>query len=203
MRSEIAEEDLELEVKPYEYYEQSLVQKVHHFYLSGPIEAPSAYIDMIHKFHVAVQDETFLIHLNTQGGDLSAGIQIINAMKTTAAHVVCSLEGEAYSLSSIIFLAADEFLIHENSLMMIHNFTGGIYGKGNEQASQLEATIKWFSNLARKYYIPFVTEDELKAILKGEDLWLQADDIRKRLNRMIKVKQKELKDLEMLPKTKK
>jgi len=195
MKTEINDEDLEPEVKPYEYYEQTLVRKVHHFYLSGLIEVPTAYVNMIHKFHIANADETIFIHLNTQGGDLSTGIQLINAMQTSPAHVICSLEGEAYSLGSLIFLAADEFLIHENSIMMVHNFSGGIYGKGNEQASQLEATLKWFNNLARSYYIPFVTEEELKGILKGEDLWLQADDIRKRLNKMIKAKQKERKDL--------
>jgi ATP-dependent protease ClpP protease subunit len=193
---EIGEEEETTEVKPYEYYEQILVKKVQHFYLSGIIEAPTAYVDMIHKINTATPDDVIYLHLNTQGGDLSTGIQLINAMKCSPAHIICSLEGEAYSLGSMIFLAGDEFLTHENSIMMIHNFSGGIYGKGNEQVSQLEATIKWFHALAKKYYIPFLSETELDGILKGEDLWLQADDVRKRLNKMIKIMQKEQKEAE-------
>ncbi len=190
----LEDDDLETEeIKPFSHYEQTLTQKIHHFYLLSYIEEPSNYVDMIHKFHVAGPDETIVIHLNTPGGDLMTGIQLINSMQSTQARVVCSLEGEACSLGSLIFLAADEFLVHDNSLMMIHNFSGGIYGKGNEQVSQLEATIKWFNNIAKKYYLPFITEDELNDVLKGEDLWLQAEDIRKRLNKMIKEKQKELK----------
>jgi len=187
MKAEIAEEEVESEIKAYEYYEQTLVSKIQHYYLSGYIDIPALYVDMIHKIRLASSDETVIIHLNTQGGDLSTGIQLINAMKYSEAHIVCSLEGEAYSLGSLIFLAADEFLIHDHSTMMIHNFSGGIYGKGNEQVQQLEATIKWFNTLTRDYYIPFITEAELVDILKGEDLWLQADDIRKRLNKMVKM----------------
>jgi len=197
MKTEVSDEDLETEVKAYEYYEQSLVQKIHHFYLSGFIETPTLYIDMIHKIRIAGPDEAIIIHLNTQGGDLSTGIQLINAMKYSNAHIICSLEGEAYSLGSLIFLAGDEFIIHDNSIMMIHNFSGSVYGKGNEQVSQLEATIKWFSNLALDYYIPFITEDELEGILKGEDLWLQAEDVRKRLNKMVKIIRKAQKEAKL------
>lgn len=184
-------EEEEPEVKPYEHYEQMLVSRIQHFYLSGCIDAPTSYINMIHKIHTAGPDETILIHLNTQGGDLATGLQLINAMKSSNAHVICSLEGEAYSLGSLIFLAADEFLIHDNSIMMIHNFSGGgMGGKGNEQQQQLAATIKWFNLLAHDYYLPFLSDTELNDILKGGDLWLQATDIRKRLIRMIKTKQK-------------
>ena len=192
MKAEV-EEELELEVKPYEHFEQMLVTKVQHYYLSGFIDIPSSYVKMIHSIMTATPSETIIIHLNTAGGDLSTGIQLINAMKFSEGHVICSLEGEAYSLGSLIFLAADEFLVHDNSTMMIHNFSGGIYGKGNEQVQQLEATIKWFNTLARDYYLPFISDKELGDILKGEDLWLQTDDIRKRLVKMVKTIQKERK----------
>ena len=189
MKAEV-EEELEVEIKPYEHFEQVLVKKIQHYYLSGFIEVPTSYVKMIYSITTAGMDETIIIHLNTAGGDLSTGIQLINAMKYSQAHIICSLEGEAYSLGSLIFLAADEFLVHDNSTMMIHNFSGGIYGKGNEQVQQLEATIKWFNNLARDYYLPFISEKELTDILKGEDLWLQTDDIRKRLTKMVKTIQK-------------
>jgi len=187
-------EEEENEIKPYEFYEQNMVKRIQHFYLSGGIDAPTAYVKMIHKIHTAEPSDTIIIHLNTQGGDLATGLQLINAIKSSNGHVICSLEGEAYSLGSLIFLAADEFLVHDNSLMMIHNFSGGASsGKGNEQHQALTATLKWFDKLARNYYIPFLNEKELDAILNGKDLWLQADQVRKRLIKMVKIKQKEYK----------
>jgi len=185
--------DIELEPKHYEYFEQAVVKKVQHYYLTGEITEPRNYIAMIHSIATAPHTDTIVIHLNTHGGNLATGLQLVNAMKFTEAHVICSLEGEAFSLGSMIFLAGDEFLIHDNSRMMIHHFTGGTFGKGNEQVSQLESDIKWFRTLAHDYYIPFITKQELTDILKGEDLWLQTADIRKRLTKMVKTIQKERK----------
>lgn len=186
-------EEVDDDPKCYGYFDQILTKRIQHFYLSGDIEAPTAYIDMIHKLRTATQDETIIIHLNTEGGDLASGLQIVNAMKYSQAHIICSLEGEAFSLGSLIFLAADEFLIHDNSLMMIHNFSGGSYGKANEQVSYIEATIQWFKQLAQDYYVPFITEKELAEVLQDKDLYFQAADIRKRVVKMVKIHQKEQK----------
>lgn len=179
------------EIKPYGYFEQVLVKKIQHYYLSEYIAVPKTYIEMIHNISIASIDETIIIHINNGGGNLNAGIQLINAMKHSKAHIICSLEGKAYSLASLIFLAGDEFLLHSNSLLMIHDFSGMTLGKGNEQKSELAATLKWFEILARDYYVPFISEKELKEILNGKDMWLQTNDIRKRLNKMVKIIQEE------------
>ncbi len=187
------EEELEsTDCKVYTYYEQVHAQRTHHFYISGEIEGAASYVDMIHKIRSATADEIVTIHLNTPGGDVSAGVQIINAMKFSEARIICSLEGEACSLGSMILLAADEFIIHDNTVVMIHNYTGGTYGKGHEQVSELTATIKWFSALAYTYYVPFISVEELENVLGGDDLWLQADEVRERLEQMVQIMQKEL-----------
>jgi len=193
MEDEDLDLDIELEEKSYEYFEQEVAKRVQHYYLSGAITVPTKYTAMIHNISTAPITDTIVIHLNTYGGDLATGIQLVNAMKFTEAHVICSLEAEAFSVGSMIFLAGDEFLIHDNSRMMIHNFSGGTYGKGNEQVSKLESDIKWFKTLANDYYIPFITAQELVGILRGEDLWLQTPDIRKRLTKMVKTIKKQRK----------
>lgn len=186
MVDEYIDEDSTESDKTVTQFEIKYTTKVQHFYLSSTIEDPIKYVGMIHKLHVAEPSEIIIIHLNTPGGNLDSGVQICNAIKASAAHVICSLEGCAYSLGSLIFLAADECQVHDNAIMMIHNYSGGVGGKGNEQAQQLKAELKWFKKLAEDYYLPFVTEKELTDILRGSDLWLQADQIRKRLKRMKK-----------------
>lgn len=183
------------EVKPFEYFEQPLTSKVHHFYLSGVILEPAAYVKMIHTINVAPPHDTIYIHLNTPGGYLHTGIQLVNAMKSSEATVVCSLEGEAKSLGSLIFLAADQFIIHDNSLMMIHNFSGGVYGKGKEAEMEMIATLEWFADIGDKYYIPFLSKKEFEGVVNDKDIWLHAPEIRTRLDKMVKAKEKELKKL--------
>lgn len=174
--------------KPYVHYEQLVTRRILHYYLSSAVVEPELYVDMVHKIQTAGADETVFIHLNTPGGHLDTGVQIINAMHSTNAHVVVSIEANCHSLGTLIFLAADEFVVHDNCLMMIHNFSGGTFGKGNEQQSQLEAQIKWFSTLAKKLYVPFLTKEEFDRVVKGEDIWLQSEDIRSRLEKMVKAR---------------
>lgn len=184
------DDDLDLDLKdddkPYHHFDQTVSRRIQHFYLSGPIEEPHKYVDMIQKIQLSTPDDIIYIHLNTPGGQLDTGVQIINAMQASNAHIIVAIEANCHSLGTLIFLAADEFIVHDNCLMMIHNFSGGTYGKGNEQHSQLEAQIKWFNSLAKKLYVPFLSEDEFAAVVKGEDIWLQSDDVRKRLDKMVK-----------------
>lgn len=177
----------EEEQKPYQHYEQLVQRRIQHYYLSSAIESPEQYIDMVHRIQTAGPDEVIYIHLNTPGGHLDTGVQIINAMQSSHAHVIVSIEGNCHSLGTLIFLAADEFIVHDNCLMMIHNYSGGVFGKGNEQQSQLEAQIKWFNSLACKLYVPFLSPDEFDRIVKGEDIWLHSDEIRRRLEKMVKL----------------
>lgn len=176
------------EAKPYTHYEQVVSRRFQHYYLSSAIESPELYVDMIHKIQTSGPDEVIFIHLNTPGGHLDTGVQIINAMQSTQAHVTVSIEANCHSLGTLIFLAADEFIVHDNCLMMIHNFSGGVFGKGNEQHSQLEAQIKWFNTLAKRLYVPFLSKEEFDRVVKGEDIWLQSDDIRTRLEKMVKMR---------------
>lgn len=178
----------------YNYYQETEVRKIHHFYISSQIGEPEGYVDMIHKIQASPPSDVVYIHLNTSGGQLDTGIQIINAIQISQAHVICSIEAECHSLGSLIFLSADEFIVHDNCVMMLHNFSGTTLGKGNEQVAQLTATMKWFSMLAKKLYIPFINEEEFDRIFKGEDLWFQSDEIRERLNTMVELlKQQEKK----------
>lgn len=177
----------ELDKKPYKMYTHASSQQHVHFYLSKGIGEPDQYVDMVYRIASAGPNDVIYIHLNTPGGQIDTGVQIINAMRNSQAKVVTILESTAYSLGTLIFLAGDELVVHDNCMMMFHNFNGGLIGKGNELVSELEATVKWFEALAKDIYIPFLTEEEFDQIVRGEDMWIQTPEIKARLERMMKV----------------
>lgn len=172
--------------KAFEVYETTFTAQQVHFYLSDEIGEPKEYTDMIHRILVASPNDILFIHLNTPGGRLDTGVQIVNAMQNSQAKIITVLESMAFSLGTLIFLAGDEMIVNDHCMLMFHNFKGGILGKGQELAAQLEATMKWFSALAKKIYIPFLTEEEFNRILRGEDIYMHSPEIRKRLDAMIK-----------------
>ena len=102
---------LGLKQKPYQQYDHVYTAQHTHFYLSKDIGEPSMYTDMIHRINMASASDVIIIHLNTPGGQLDTGVQIINAMQNSQAKIVTVLEGVAYSLGTLIFLSGDEMVV--------------------------------------------------------------------------------------------
>ena len=173
-----------MERRPYGEFREEVKSTHYHFYLNEGVVEPNQYMNMIHTIRTATQNDLVTIHLNTPGGDLATGVQLINAMQSSEATIQTSLEGCAFSLGTVIFLAGDRMIANSNCLMMFHNFSGGMFGKGNEMASELSATIKWFQSFAKRYYIPFLTEAEFDRICRGEDMWFNDEEIMERLIRV-------------------
>jgi ATP-dependent protease ClpP protease subunit len=152
-----------------------------HFYISGEIGPPDQFIDMNHRLATAGPDDAIVIYLNTIGGQLDTGVQIMNAMRSSQAEVITVMSGMVYSLGSLLFLSGKQRIVTPNSIMMIHNYRGGSFGSGHEIKLQTAATERWFNKLASEVYLPFLSEDELSRMLKGEDIWLLSDDVSERL----------------------
>jgi ATP-dependent Clp protease protease subunit len=171
---------------PYAVFEHIRQQRITHFYLSEPVGDPKNYTKMIHAIRTASAADIIYMHLNTPGGRLDTGIQIINAIKDTDARVVGVLDSKAYSLGTLILLACDEFQIHDNCMFMIHNYSSGTFGKGNEQKWEMQATEQWFKKIAYKYYYPFMSKEEIEKVLGGVDFWMDSDEVKKRLKAMVK-----------------
>lgn len=182
---------LVLQDNPFRIYESIRQQRLSHIYLSEIIGDPRYYTEVIHRLRTAQPQDIISLHLNCAGGRLDTGVQIINAMKDSEARIVAVLDSKAFSLGTLMFLAADEFQIHDNCMFMIHNYSGGTAGKGNEQVAELKATVKWFKKLAKKYYIPFLSKKELNQVLNGKDMWMDSDEVKKRLKNMVKIQQEE------------
>lgn len=179
------------QARPFSHFQHRIEQVISHFYISEAIIEPFHYTEMIHSIRYASPHDLIYIHLNTTGGNAFTAIQIIQAMRESEAHIITSMEGQCCSAGTLIFLSGREYLVHEHSLAMIHNYSSGVSGKGHEQRAQFEAIDKWFYKLAREIYIPFLNEDEFEKVISGSDLWLTADEVAERLNVMIDFRQAE------------
>jgi ATP-dependent protease ClpP protease subunit len=177
---------------PYRYYDTVVTAKTHHFYISEGVGAPNEYTDMIHQIKTAGPHDVVYIYLNTPGGRLDTGVQLINAMRCSPAHVITVLESQAHSLGTMLFLAGNEYIVHEHSRMMFHNFTSGTYGKGNEQMAELQSTVQWFNDLGEDIYVPFLSQQEFEEMQNGRDIWMDAPEIQERLSNMVEILQEEV-----------
>jgi len=153
------------------------------YYLCGEIQAPQFYTELFYTLRSASETDLIYLHINSPGGDFNTGLQIINNMLASDAHVVTVLEARAYSMAAFIFLSGDELVVHDNCQLMFHTYSGIFAGKGNEQQAEIAAVGRWFEKVMRRICTPFLTDDEVDRILKGADYWIDSDDISRRLSR--------------------
>ena len=173
--------------RPYNFYEQKATSRHLHYYISSRLEEPAKYAEMIHQIRSASANDIIHLHLNTPGGLVSTGVQIISAMRATQAHVVSHLEGEACSMGALLFLSADEMVVYDDSILMFHNYSGGAFGKGHEITAVIDATNKWYTKLTKSVCSPFLTDAELVKIFEGADMWMLSDEVQTRLKTMAKI----------------
>jgi ATP-dependent protease ClpP protease subunit len=154
---------------------------VFEFYLSGEIESSEEYIQWFDTIRHAGETDVIKIYINSGGGDVFTAIQFMRALEETSANVVMSVEGLCASAATMIMLCGDTFEISQHSMFMFHNYSGGTFGKGGEMLDQLQHERAWSEKLLRETYSDFLTEEEIVSILNNRDIWMDGEEVIKRL----------------------
>jgi ATP-dependent protease ClpP protease subunit len=149
----------------------------YHFFIHGPIEGSEDYIDLLDALYNATPTDVIIHHLNTPGGYLDTAVEIIHAIAQTEATVVGSADGQVASAGSLILFAYHTFVLGEFCEVMLHDGSGGSWGKINENLKAAEHTSQRIANIYHKVYGRFFPEEEVQAILDGADLYLSAEDV--------------------------
>lgn len=165
-------------------FHQNVSSSITHIFISGEIQHPEEYIEEFQALKEASQNDTIYIFLNTAGGHIDTALQFVNNIKSCAGKVVGVIEGICHSAGTYIFLACDDWVLNEDVLMMIHNYSGGHYGKGNDLLQAAQETHKWIISLMKNIYTPFLTPEELE-VVETKDLYLTPENIMERLDRVI------------------
>lgn len=187
---------------PFVMLEGTLVSRIYDIYFSRPIGDARFYIELCHKLRTASPEDTFVFYLNTPGGNLDSGIQIIHAIRDCPGKVITVLDGSVCSMGAIIFLTGHEYIVHDTARMMLHNYSGGIGGKGNELVSSLESNNKLYQQVMMDICVPFLSIDEVEELFKGVDFWLDSREVRDRLSKLPLLTSSKTIENETKPKTK-
>jgi ATP-dependent Clp protease protease subunit len=191
------QDDIEsTEMAPYDIREYELVARSTNIYLSKEIGPPHKYVSLIEQFRCAQRDDTIMFYLNTPGGYLDTGIQIIHAMRDCPARVITVMDGMVGSMGALIFLAGRECIVHDYSKLMFHNYSSGTFGKGHEQIAQINAISQQYSEMLKDIATPFLTEQEIQNIIDGQDMWLSPDEVRERMELVAAYRQLEAAQIE-------
>ena len=161
------------------------VGKVYHCYISSAIEEPDNYDELCFVLENLSKDDTAYLHINTYGGHIDSAFKVIASINRSQAMVVARLSGTVASAGTIIALSCDNIEVEDYTHFMIHNYSTGTQGKGHEIMEYVNFNDKDLKKTFNAIYSGFLSAREINEVLKGKDLWLSADDVRKRWEKVV------------------
>ena len=113
--------------------------------------------------------EVINVHINSYGGEVAEGLAIYNMLRNHPAKIRTYCDGFACSIASVIFMAGDERIMSNASLLMVHNawmWTAGNAEELRKDADDLDkitqASIEAYKSRVN------ISEDEIKELLDNE-----------------------------------
>lgn len=119
------------------------------------------------------------LYISSEGGLVADGIAIHNILKRHPATVTCYIDGYAFSIATVIAMAADEIHMPSNALMMIHNAAGWQDGDYRDMRRMAEA-LEVHNRAIRNAYAAKSGRDEKEFIaLMDAETYLDGNDAKK------------------------
>lgn len=151
-------------------------------YLTGAIEEPFLYNELCYLLGSADKDTVVHLYVNTPGGVIDSAFMITSAIQNSKAKVIGHLSGTVASAGTVVAMVCDEVVAAPHLSFMIHNYSGGMAGKGHEMKARQKFTDSHLNEAFRSLYSGFLEEDEMHNVLEGTDLWMGTEEVQKRWN---------------------
>ena len=122
--------------------------------------------------------ERIEVRINSNGGDIYAGIAIFNAFRDSKADLRIFVDGIAASMASVIALCGRNVQMSKYARLMLHSASGGCYGTKDDLKDVIEQINVLEGTLADMYAKKTgKTAEEIKAAyFDGKDHWLSAGE---------------------------
>jgi len=156
-------------------------EELYRVYMLDEIGHPQDYAELVELMQDLDETVTIEWYLNSPGGVLNTATMLLDAMITCKAKLVGKLSGLVASAATMLTLGFDEVKIAPYIEFLVHNYSGGLSGKGNELRAQQAFVEKETAKLFKEVYKGFLTTAEIKRIMSDQDMWMSKDEIEKRL----------------------
>ena len=149
-------------------------------YITTDIGDPWMYNELVHILDTAKFNQTVEFVINTNGGQLRSASMIMDAIRNTNATTVALLSGTVASAGTMVALSCDELVVGNYLEFLIHLYSGGIYGKGQELKAQQNFEEKQIERMFKDVYGGFLTDEELDVVISGSDLYFDEQEVLRR-----------------------
>lgn len=183
---------------PIQFVKEIDTGKQYMVFLDSNIDDPHIYRKLTIFLNSVNEGDEVIFKLLTYGGVAQSGIYIYNSIINCKAKTIADVH-YAMSAGAIISVACEEIRINKHAVILFHGvqiggFIGGSLAKiTKEMADQLE----WYNSVIEEISEGFLTPEEIKKVLEGEDVTIYEKELLKRIKtwKPINVKKRDYKKL--------
>ena len=152
------------------------------YFTEEGIGGVSQHIEELEAIRSAGPNDILEIHVaDNPGGSAGTIVTIVHALLSTPAHTVCILNGNSASAATFIPLVCAETIVGPYATMMCHSCAGGSGGIMANQERSATFFAKHYSELMDDIYSNFLSPTELDDLKKGLEIYMDAEEIKRRL----------------------
>ena len=116
------------------------------------------------------------LRINSVGGSVTEGLAIANAIKRHKGGVTAHVDGLAASMATVIAVSADETVMSDNAIFMIHEPWSVGQGTADDLRAEAEVLDKMKKSLVRAYTRKTGLEDEEVEQMMKAETWMNAEE---------------------------
>lgn len=150
--------------------------------LTDDFDIPHSFDEVIALLANATEDDEITWNIVSSGGYIDSLEMLLAWKEMCAAKQTHVLTSSAASAATAFFLSpADQYLVFDTASFMIHESNYGSGGTASNVRRHTEHVDKKNDKFIRNTYKDFLDESEIEDVLKGVEIYLDADAIRERL----------------------
>lgn len=115
------------------------------------------------------------VHIMSEGGDVFAGLNMMNVLERSRVKVVTIAQGSCCSAATFVLLGGAERRMGKNSYCLIHQISTEMWGNFNELKNEMKSNDKLMKMLKDMYLTKTkIPETKFKTLMK-KDIYLSPD----------------------------
>ena len=161
--------------------------------ITDDFDTPDCYSEVVALLNSATENDTIKFNICSSGGYLKSLNMLLGFKQMCPARQEHILFSEASSAATAFFLSdADKYIIGDRASFMIHEIQFGSGGTSSNVQRHTSHVFKENEDFVRETYSNFLSEQEVKDVLRGVELYIGANEIRERLQKRELLKQQQL-----------
>ena len=157
------------------------VPKIYTINFWHDFDDPRNYIPYFKILQEAHEEDQIIFYFDSPGGRIDTLNLFLNALRRCKSKYILARVNYAASAAALLALYCDNIEFNTNSTLMLHTYSGGYRGKGQEVQSEVEHYGKNYNELNKYILQKILTDKEIQELLDGKDFCFTGEEAIKRL----------------------